>query len=255
MKNILIMGLAALLFFSVSAGLSLWLNGPVVKADPAAADAKVAPRKVKDKGKSAGDEHEPDMSKPIVRPKPQPGSEEVGQLASKVNDQLSVIRDREARVERRQAQLDLIIQDIRAERGVIDGLRRSATVEIKNLGDKIAELEQKANELEQKRQATSKSATELKSKQGEQEENERQNYGKIGNMYDNMPPENSAKILQQMADMGKMEMAAKTLSQMKERQAAKVLAEISDPAVAAQLLEKMQGLKRPTKSNGAGTGQ
>lgn len=35
MKNILIMGLVALLFFSVSAGLSLWLNTPTAKADNA----------------------------------------------------------------------------------------------------------------------------------------------------------------------------------------------------------------------------
>jgi flagellar motility protein MotE (MotC chaperone) len=35
------------------------------------------------------------------------------------------------------------------------------------------------------------------------------------------------------------------LSQMKERQAARVLAEMPDPALAAQLLDKMRTLKRP----------
>jgi hypothetical protein len=36
------------------------------------------------------------------------------------------------------------------------------------------------------------------------------------------------------------------LAQMKERRAAAVLAEMNDPPLSAQLLEKMRGLRRPT---------
>ena len=47
-----------------------------------------------------------------------------------------------------------------------------------------------------------------------------------------------------VADMGKLDTAARLLAQMKERQAAKVLAEITEPALAAQLLEKMRSMRR-----------
>ena len=40
--------------------------------------------------------------------------------------------------------------------------------------------------------------------------------------------------------------AVKLLGQMQERQAAKVLAELPEPDLAATLLEKLRGLKRPT---------
>ena len=58
------------------------------------------------------------------------------------------------------------------------------------------------------------------------------------------------RFVQQMADGGKMETAVKLLGLMKERQAAKVLAELSTASaegagLAAQLLEKMKGFKRP----------
>jgi flagellar motility protein MotE (MotC chaperone) len=43
-----------------------------------------------------------------------------------------------------------------------------------------------------------------------------------------------------------METAVKVLSQMKEAKAAKVLAEMSDPALAAQMVEKLRGVKRNT---------
>ena len=75
-------------------------------------------------------------------------------------------------------------------------------------------------------------------------QSEDKNLLKMAAVYDAMPPENAAKIMQQLADTGKMETAVKLLSQMKETKAAKVLAEMSDPALAAQMTEKVRGVKR-----------
>ena len=52
-----------------------------------------------------------------------------------------------------------------------------------------------------------------------------------------------AKILQQMADTGKMDTAVKVLAAMKPAKASKVLSEMPDSSLAAQLLEKMKSLK------------
>ncbi len=52
-----------------------------------------------------------------------------------------------------------------------------------------------------------------------------------------------------MADTGKMETAAKILSTMRERQAARVLSQLADSTTAVQLLEKLKSLKRPASSS------
>ena len=58
----------------------------------------------------------------------------------------------------------------------------------------------------------------------ELEGDEKDNIKKMAGMYDSMPPEGAAKILQEMSDSGSMDTAVKLLAMMKERQAAKVLA-------------------------------
>jgi hypothetical protein len=55
-------------------------------------------------------------------------------------------------------------------------------------------------------------------------------------------------MLKQMAESGRLETAAKILSLMKDRNSARVLAELSDPALAAQLLDKMRGIKAASTS-------
>ena len=75
------------------------------------------------------------------------------------------------------------------------------------------------------------------------EEVENGNVQKMAEMINSMESGSAAKILQQLADTGKMDTAVKLLRMMKDRQAAKVLAEMSDPALAAQLLARMQEVK------------
>ena len=55
-----------------------------------------------------------------------------------------------------------------------------------------------------------------------------------------------------MADSGRMDTAVRILSQMKDRQAAQVLAAIGDPALAAQLTDKVRLLRRAAPA-GAGS--
>jgi flagellar motility protein MotE (MotC chaperone) len=80
---------------------------------------------------------------------------------------------------------------------------------------------------------------------------EKKNVEKIATMYDAMAPEASAPILKEMAEKGRLEMAAKILVLMKERNAARVLEAMNDPALALQVLEKMRGLRAAPPAGGA----
>ena len=87
---------------------------------------------------------------------------------------------------------------------------------------------------------------EIKRSMTEFEGVEQERVKQMAAMYDAMAPENAAKIMQQLADTGQIETAVKVLATMKERQAARVLAELPDPSMAATLLDKMRTLKKPS---------
>ena len=105
------------------------------------------------------------------------------------------------------------------------------------------------NELKKVSTETSKLdalAEDLRKKKVEFEAGEKKNIEKIAAMYDAMTPEAAAPIIKQMADTGRLEMAAKILAQMKERNAARVLEAMGDPALALQVLEKVRGIRAAT---------
>ncbi len=68
---------------------------------------------------------------------------------------------------------------------------------------------------------------------------------RMATISDSMPADETARLLEQLAGSGEMEAAVKLLGQMKVRRAAVVLAEMTDVALAARLIDKLRGLKRP----------
>jgi flagellar motility protein MotE (MotC chaperone) len=254
MKRFLVYGLAGTMLFAASATVSLWSQQQQAKAKGKAepdseGHATRAGTKEKESGKSG---HEGSKSeggeelRPLVRSSGPPNAEETARLANSLRDRMKAVREREEQVGSRQKQLELIYQDIRGERNVLDELRKQVADEMKALNAKLDTVDHKFGELEQQRQSVSKSQADVQKQRTDIDTSERKNIDRMATMYDSMQPDSAARILQQMADNGKLDTAVKLLAQMKERQAAKVLAELSDASLAAQLLEKMRNLKRPT---------
>ena len=213
-------------------------NHPAGSADhsPAASDHKGGPAVAPPERKPARPET---VQLPLsVRPAYAVGVEEAAQLAAGLRDRTIVVREREMQMAVRKKQLELVQEDIRSERAAMDDLRKQVTEEMKAAEERLAAAERAHAEVEHERQTMNGRVTQM-------EVQEKDNIKKMGSMYDSMAPESAAKILQQMTDTGKMDTAVKLLGVMKERQAAKVLAEMSDPSLAAQLSEKLKGLKRP----------
>jgi flagellar motility protein MotE (MotC chaperone) len=165
-----------------------------------------------------------------------PGVEETVRLASSLRDRSTLVREREDQLMARQRQLELVIENISSERAAIDELRNELEGALKAGEDHLAEVQRQRTDLEIKQQNIEGRVTEMAG-------HEKDNIKKMAGMYDNMSAESAAKIIQHMADGGTMDTAVKLLSVMKERQAAKVLAEMSDPSLAAQLSERLKDLK------------
>jgi flagellar motility protein MotE (MotC chaperone) len=231
MKFFIQLALAAFLLFSVSAALSVWLYQTSRPADDAGPGEKAGKKKDKER---EPERPEKDATEHKTSPKTSPPA------AERIDpDTAAALRDCEARLQRRAAQMELILLDMQAEREAIDVLLRQVMAELKAANARSNELEAKAADLGKQRV--------------ELDAAERKNLERIAAMYDSMTPETAAPILRQMADSGRMDMAVKVLSQMKERQAARVLSELGDPALAAQLLDRLRGIKAqspPAASSG-----
>lgn len=221
MKNFLILGLTALLLFSISAALSLWLNQGRTTAD-------TSPSTEKSSRRGSAEKEKPEKETQESHAKKSEGREE-STLGGAGPNSLAILRDQERRIEMRVEQVNLVMRDILSQREVIDGLVRQVMVELKNAEGKVNDLEVRQAELEKKKI--------------EFDVAERRNIERIAGLMDAMSPESAASTLKQMADGGKLEVAAKVLATMKDRNAARALGELADPALAAQLLDKMRMLK------------
>jgi flagellar motility protein MotE (MotC chaperone) len=262
MKKTIMMLLVALTMFGAAAGASWkWRQmkltaaasiGPDTHADENSAhDAGESPDSVTLRPSRTRESQEPTThaakaapayeppARIAVQPTYTPGVEESVQLASSLRDRAALVRERENQLNARQKQLELVIEDIRSERAAIDEMRTQLEGQLKAGEEHMAEVQRQRTELEIKQQTIDGRVTEMAGQ-------EKDNIKKMGGVYDNMAPENAAKIIQQMADSGTMDTAVKLLAVMKERQAAKVLAEMPDPSLAAQLSERLKDLKRPT---------
>jgi len=249
MKNYLILGLASLLLFSVAAGLSVWLQQ---------SKAQVAEDKEKDKEKDAKKGLKDDKEKPAKSdtPKDKPAADPLkpsptDPLAVAADQKLEsqAMKNREARLEKQKAQVELILQDIRTQRDEVDKMGKQVAAEVK-----LALA--RAPEVDPLPDPTPKKGPIFADRPLPADPGEKKNIERLAVMYEAMPPETAAKIFQEMADRGNMDTAVRVLVQMRERQAGKVIAEMADAALAAQLLEKIAKLKRPavaTTTTGIGS--
>lgn len=253
MKKMLILALVAVTMFGVAAGASWTLRTmkPAHDATPAAehpaaeessdehAESTESVEPKADRAPHALPGDEPPV-RVAVQPTYAPDIEETVKLASSLRDRAAQVREREDQLTARQRQLELVIETIRSERAAIDELKAELEAAIKAGEEHMAEVQRRRTELDIKQQNIDGRVTEMAG-------NEKDNLKKMASVYDNMSAESAAKIIQHMADSGTMDTAVKLLAVMKERQAAKVLAEMSDPSLAAQLSERLKDLKHPPK--------
>jgi flagellar motility protein MotE (MotC chaperone) len=247
MKKLIAVGVIGLLLFCGSAAVSWYLGETATPEHAAKGRAAPSPsgaaRGSDTRSKTAAVPPVENVDeRSAVRPPYTVGADEAVRLASSLRERLGIVKDRETQLESRRKQLELVYEDIRGERGAVDALR-------KQLNDEVKAIEQRMSAVERVQADSVHKVSELQKNLVELEGAEQTNIKKMADMYDSMDPEAAAKILEQLANTAKMDTAVKLLAQMKERQAAKVLAALpADSGLAAQLLEKLKGYKRSTAS-------
>ena len=247
MKTLMKFSLTALVLFALSATASWFVVQMKKPAIATAAGEKMA--SAAEAGKMMGggaDMAGGSLQRTAVRAPYTPMADETVQLASSLRERLAGVRERKAQLAARQKQMELIRQDIRGERSAIDELRKQVNDEMKADDETLRAAEQKQVELEQKRQNMAGEVKDMQSRLIQMDKAESVNVQKIAGKIDLMQPDAAAKLIQQLADTGKMDTAVKMLADMKDRQAAKILSEMTDLGLAAQLVDKLKSLRPPS---------
>ncbi|MGH7168676.1 MAG: MotE family protein [Gemmataceae bacterium] len=260
MKKLLIVGVTSLILFGVSASASyFWQQkqkqGHTESAEHLDPTHKESTRHGKlSPASTTSHASESTPARAAVRPAYNPGAEEIARLTNELRTRLAGVREREEQLTARKKQVELVHEDIRGERVALDELRAQVKSEMEALNDALQNVEKQRGTLEDERKKISKNTQEMEGHILQMQKDEQANLKKKSGMYNSMSPESAARILQNLADTGKMDTAVKVLDLMQERQAAKVLAELTDAGLAAQLVEKLKSLRR-TPANPDGTKQ
>ena len=128
----------------------------------------------------------------------------------------------------------------------IDDLQKQVAKELEAVRAALADLERQSATIKSEESKNTKASEDLKGRTTAIDKEDNDNLKKMAPFYNSMSPESAAKILKQFADTGKIETAAKILMMMQGKQGSKVLDELKDPVLAAQLLEVSKKLRNPS---------
>ncbi|AWM37677.1 hypothetical protein GobsT_43110 [Gemmata obscuriglobus] len=229
MKNLLFLGAVALLLFSLSAALSLWLNQTRNPAEPDKAEKQPGDGKVISKAPPSGSEGAKEPTKETKEPtKDKAGSTPI--VSPSLGPTEANLLDDKARLERKALQITMVLADVQAQRETTDELLKQVTAALKT---------------QPKTQGPDATEQKLQKEREESLKIERQNLIKLAAIYDAMTPEGAAPNIKSMAESGagKLEQVAQIMMLMKERNAARLMEALNDPALVAQLMDKMRLLR------------
>lgn len=181
-----------------------------------------------------------------IRGKPMT-AEEIFRFGATVRNQQEALTRREEAVVKQQARLNLVQDDLDAEQRELEGLFSQIRESLENGERLLTTIQQRRAELDAEKQAAQKELDQFKKTQTEYANLEVDNIKQISRWFQSMPAENAAEYLRELSNDGNIASAIQLLGNIEERDAAKILVAMGDPALVVQLTERFKGLKRPAK--------
>lgn len=181
-----------------------------------------------------------------VRGRPM-SAEEAFRYGAAFRNQQEALKTREQALKDDQMKVKLMQDDLKVQQRELEGLLSQIRELLKNGEELVATIQQDKNQLELDRQAAQSNLDELKQAELAYDKSEQTNVKQLSRWFQSMPPESAAEYLRELSNDGKMDSALELLSNIEERDAAKILVAMQDPTLVAQLTEKFRGLKRPEK--------
>ncbi len=148
----------------------------------------------------------------------------------------------------REKQMDIIHLKIKDEQKKLDTVRKEIQAELVLVQEKLDQLGKQTEDGARERKTTEASKKDLERTMWEVEDREWTAVKQQVKTFEKMDPEAAAAMVIQMVDNSKLDTAVKVLSQMRDRQAAAIFAEIvkQDTKLPGQIFERMLTLKSPS---------
>ena len=258
MMKLIVYAVICLVVFGAGLGLSFVLGVPgastveetpatpeqilqeVVPADPNAELLSELP-------KSAADMPIPVRDTPL-------SPEELFRFGETFRKQKDALAQREEDIKHQQARLKLALDDLQGSRQEFDGLRAQVRDAMAQGESLLRRLEAERSDFEMRQQQAT--ATDNKTTASAPSQvDETANLKKISGWLQSMQTDKAADLLRNLSNDGNMDSAVKLLSNLEERNAAKILSammasgEPSDTTLVAQLTEAFREHQRPTRTN------
>ncbi len=244
MRTVIILGVMAIVLFGVTAGASIFLTNYFDQKNKD--ERTVASDTARESGKELPPLARNGESGSRSRPGANPETEQLVQEMAKLHEREENVRRQEQQVTARRRALDLIKDDIKSEREEIDKVRKELSEQVKGAGDDLTAAEKRVKDLEAKKDEEEKLLKDAKRGVYDAQEVRSKGVKQVGGIFDTAEPAEVAAIFERMVESGSSGLmtAAQILANMKDRRAAAVLSAFQDKAMAADLAEKMVGLKQ-----------
>lgn len=174
---------------------------------------------------------------------------EIFRFGETYRNQQKVLQEQQEQLRRERHRIQLVYEDIRGVQRELDGFQSQLEDTLQQAQELLQKIHQQRHQLQQTRQEVHDDLEQVKNQQTVFEQDEMANLKKMAEWFQAMEPEKAAEILVQYSNDGKLDTAVKLLSQVEERNVAKILSAIEDPALGYQLSEKYLTLKRPPPRN------
>jgi chromosome segregation ATPase len=244
MKNIIIAILTSLLLFMASAGASIYLNQPAPESTdqdlatpPAEEDRLLLEPPVKEMANQMPVALRPDQALTI---------EAVQQMSESAEKRQKKLDEFEMQLKKEEQRVQLLFEDLKREKKELtsysDGLQKKVealdamTVQLQQLLSKIESQKLELEKLETKTGVQTDKSNELQTK-----------VDQVKGWFGGLEAQQAANILINKANQGDLEFAAMLLHSLQDRQKAKILGAVDDPALVNQLIDSLEIKRKKEK--------
>lgn len=182
-----------------------------------------------------------------VRPRPM-SIEELLRFGMGLNEREEALKQRENGMQRQELQLKLALADLKGEQEEIEGLRTQVQQQLGAADGYLRKIQKARDDLVHDRQQDETRLKKIEATQIRIEDSQKDNIKQLSTWIQSMEPAKSADVIREMTNGGKMDTAVMILSQLEDRDVAKVLSELNDSQLVTQLISKRLDLKQEKRT-------
>lgn len=187
---------------------------------------------------------ESDEPLPTVAPSKPISAEEIFRFGVINRKRMEKLQEREKALDERERRMQLEYKDLEARQAEVEGLLAHINDTLTAGESLLSQINTKRLEMAEEKSALESQKEEHESKTGLSPEDQQANERQAAALIEAMNSETAADVIKEFANSGKMDFALALIEQMEERNGAKILDAINDPALLADMTSKLRERRR-----------